>query len=291
MRTLTIKEWLDEWFRVYTSEMAESTVNLYRDARRRLNVHFPQIEEMDLKMMIPKTFQDVLNTLGQTYSQSTLRHIKVLYNKAYKTAMANRLVEWNPIPLTRIPKYASLKIVDAMTQEEQRAFEQAAATLPVVDHFALMTFLLTGLRRDELRFLRWEDWNIKERVLHIRKSKSKSGIRNVPLIPEVSLMFTHLSQRRTDNHCPYIFSIKGQQLSKYHLRYICDKTARIAHVSHVTPHILRHSFATRMIERGVDPKSLSVIIGHSNVAFTLNRYVTADQDHLKDQIMLLSRIH
>ena len=89
---------------------------------------------------------------------------------------------------------------------------------------------------------------------------------------------------------PFIFAVHGEPMDKSHLRRICNKTAKIARIRHVTPHILRHSFATRMVERGADPKSLSVIIGHSNVAFTLNRYVTADKGHLADQMMLLSTV-
>ena len=190
----------------------------------------------------------------------------------------------------KIPKYASQKVVDALTQEEQEAFEKAAATLPVVDHFALMTLLRTGLRRDELRFLKWEDWDVNGKVLHIRKSKTRNGVRDVPVIPEVAMMLTYLSQRRAEKRCSYIFSYRGQQLTTSHMRYICNKVAKIARVPHATPHILRHSFATRMIEHGADPKSLSVIIGHSNVAFTLNRYVTVDKVHLADQMMLLSEV-
>lgn len=290
MKEMKIGEWLDEWFEVYTGEMADKTIATYRDARRRLNCHFPEIEERRLGELLPKTFQNILNELGHHYSYTSLRHIKVLYNKIYEAAMENRLTEWNPIPATKIPKYASQKVVNALTQEEQKAFEKAAATLPVVDHFTLMTLLRTGLRRDELRFLRWEDWDKNNRVLHIRKSKTSNGIRDVPVIPEVTLMLTYLSHRKRESRCPFIFTFQGEQLTTDHIRYICNKAAKIAHVDHVTPHILRHSFATRMIERGADPKSLSVIIGHSNVAFTLNRYVTVDKSHLADQMMLLSRM-
>ena len=154
MQEMKIGDWLDKWFSVYTGEMAEKTISLYKDARRRLKCHFPEIEETFLNALLPMTFQNALNVLGRTYSQSSLRHIKVLYNKIYEAAIENKLVDWNPIPVTKIPKYASQKVVDALTQEEQEAFEKAAATLPVVDHFALMTLLRTGLRRDELRFLK-----------------------------------------------------------------------------------------------------------------------------------------
>ena len=87
----------------------------------------------------------------------------------------------------------------------------------------------------------------------------------------------------------YIFSGKqGKILCKSHFRHICDKVSAAAGLRHVTPHMLRHTFATRLIERGADPKSVSVLLGHTDVAFTLKRYVHPDMCHLQRQMMLLS---
>lgn len=291
MQEMTIGEWLDQWFEVYTEDLAESTVAIYRDARRRVSKDYPELEQMNLASLTPIKFQSILNKLGKKYAKSTLNHIKVLYNKLYHAAIENHLCEWNPIHATTIPKYASQKIVNALPEDQQRKFEEAASKLPVVDHFAILTLLFTGLRRDELRRLTWDDWDKERHILSIRKSKTKNGVRNVPLIPEVTVMFVHLSHRAEAKHSPFIFSSNGKQLTYGHMRYICKKAAKLAGINHVTPHILRHSFATRMIEQGADPKSLSMIIGHANVAFTLQRYVTVDQSHLADQMMLLSNSH
>lgn len=58
----------------------------------------------------------------------------------------------------------------------------------------------------------------------------------------------------------------------------------------LSPHMLRHTFATRMIENGSDAKSLALIIGHSNPAFTLRRYVHPDHTSLYEQMCRLSSI-
>ena len=286
---MTIKEWMDQWFAVYTGEMSENTVKIYKDARRRMNVAFPELEQLLLDAIKPVDFQGFLNVLGRKYSKSTVNHFKVLYNKIYTAALENHLCQWNPIPSTTIPKYASQKVVNAMDSDQQELFEQAATKLPIVDHFAILTLLLTGLRRNELCDLTWADWDRKEMVLVIPKSKTPSGVRKVPVIPEVALMLTHLRQRPEAESCPYIFCVEGQRMTRHHIRYICNKTVKIAGIDHVSPHVLRHSFATRMIERGADPKSVSMILGHTNVAFTLNRYVHTDQHHLASQMMLLSQ--
>lgn len=77
--------------------------------------------------------------MGQKYAKSTLQHMKTLYSKAFDAAIDNHLCKWNPIRSVKLPKYASVKVVEALSQEEQDKFEEAAATLPVVDQFALMT--------------------------------------------------------------------------------------------------------------------------------------------------------
>ncbi len=75
-----------------------------------------------------------------------------------------------------------------------------------------------------------------------------------------------------------------------HLRHICLYTSKCAGIRRVSPHMLRHTFATRMIENGSDAKSLALIIGHSNPAFTLRRYVHPNHTSLYEQMCRLSSV-
>lgn len=95
------------------------------------------------------------------------------------------------------------------------------------------------------------------------------------------------------NLTTYIFSVAdngNKPFSTYHLRYICTRVSKAAGICHVTPHMLRHTFATRLIEKGADPKSVSMLLGHKNVVFTLQKYVSPDMEHLETEIMRLSQI-
>ncbi len=286
----SVGQWLDVWFQVYTSGLKPSTVVLYGEARRRLQKACPQIEGMPLDAMRPALFQEALNALDGRYAKSSIQHVKTLYAKAYRAAVQNRLCEYNPIPDAQVPREAPVKVVEGLSRREQEAFEAVLGFLPVVDHFLLQTFLLTGLRRGELLALKWEDWDQQRGLLRIRESKTASGVRTVPVIPEVAGMLCHLQYRARGAAKPseYIFSLGGRPVGKDHLRHVCDTASRLAGIRHVTPHMLRHTFASRMIENGADPKSLSKIIGHANVAFTLHRYVNVDDAHLMHQMRLIS---
>lgn len=98
----------------------------------------------------------------------------------------------------------------------------------VKDQFILMTYLLTGLRRGKLRNLRWSDYDRKQKIFFIRRSKTENGIREVPVIPEVALMMAHLwgwKKNKRDLNT-YIFG-GDEPLNVNHLRYICEKTAQL----------------------------------------------------------------
>lgn len=204
--------------------------------------------------------------------------------------MDNRLCNWNPAEKLTIPKNAKEKVVHALSLQEQTKLEEVLYQLPSLDQMILRFFLLSGLRRNELINLRWEDWDKANQLLCVRVSKTAAGIRKIPLVPESTMILIHLSHwYRADNKKDYIFCRSGKPLTEGYLRWLCNKAAKLAGISHFTPHQLRHSFATRLIERGADAKSVSVILGHANVSFMLQRYVTVDQSHLADQMMLLSK--
>lgn len=283
---MKIGDWLDTWEEVYAShEYRTSTVRLYRDARRRLCCHASDVEGRELGELMPVQFQKLLNELAEKYARSTVQHIRTLYKNAYDKAAENKLCVGNPIASTKVPKDAREKVVTALTRKEQEKFESAARCLPVKDHFAIQTCLMTGLRPGELRNLKWEQWDRRRKVLRVTESKTNAGIRCVPVVPEVEAVLTYLWQR--EQRSVFIFG-DDEPMSKYHLRHICARTARIAGIRHVSPHMLRHTFATRMVDRGAGVKSLSVILGHARPEFTLRRYVTPDTEQLYDQMLLIS---
>lgn len=163
-----------------------------------------------------------------------------------------------------------------------------------IDEYILRMYLLTGLRRDELRLMQWRQYDPQNRTLKIPESKTEAGVRLLPVLPEAAAIL-YMIRCNTEYNKPhdYIFSVAdngNKPFSTYHLRYICTRVSKAAGICHVTPHMLRHTFATRLIEKGADPKSVSMLLGHKNVVFTLQKYVSPDMEHLETEIMRLSQI-
>lgn len=149
---------------------------------------------------------------------------------------------------------------------------------------------LRGVRLSELRFLRWKNWNRGQGFIEIEDSKTDAGIRSVPDV-HVSGMLKILYARERPRENDFIFpGWNGEVIHKMHFQYICNKVTKHAGMRHVSPHMLRHTFATRMVEAGADIKSLSMILGHTDVAFTLKTYVKPDKSHLVGEMEKLSEM-
>ena len=190
------------------------------------------------------------------------------------------------------------KKVRALTIEEQKKFLEVAKGTSNYNQFAFL--LQTGLRTGELIGLKWSDIDFKKRVIHIQRSmeyrysvgewrigepKSKSGYRDVPLTEEaISILKNQREKLKTIkvinmDFKDFVFLCRKGELTKNSaydttLFKLCDK----AEIDRFSMHVLRHTMATRCIEGGMRPKTLQVILGHSNVGITMNLYVHVTED-------------
>ena len=219
--------------------------------------------------------------LDKGYSKSTLKKIKIVLNGAYKIAVKKGFTPINPCTETVIPVSAPVKEVYALSHEEQKQVENACKSC-ALGH--IIIFLLkTGLRRAELMGLKWSDFDEDEKCIFVRKSKTKTGVRCIPLIEESMTII--LKQPRINE---YIFNnTKNTPLTDMSIRRLYERIQSLTNVFNFTPHVCRHTFATRLIERGANPKSVADLLGHKDVAFTLRIYTTIDYSHLQKEIMLL----
>lgn len=154
-------------------------------------------------------------------------------------------------------------------------------------NFGILLAIHTGIRIGELCALKWSDINFDTRLLHISKTmirtytkedgsklfitspKTRSSNRTIPLNSWI-MYYANLLKGNDDE---YIITgtTKYTEPNKYRLYY--NRTLKRLGIKHKKFHSLRHTFATRCIECGCDYKSLSELLGHSNVSITMNLYV------------------
>jgi len=280
----TVNNWLDEWLEVYVKPCKkEKTYRCYDDAIKRIRRHGPEFLYKMVNEVHELEVQIFINSLASKYAKSTLNDMRVVINQSFLIATRNRYCDVNPIGKLSIPKEASQKNVRALTQSEQIKVEQAAKR-DILGYIVLF-FLYTGIRSSELCSLKWEDYNSEKESIRIIESKIKAGVRTIPLIPEANNIINSLP-----HYNDYIFnSTRKSPVTESVLKRLYQRMRRETGIEFLTNHVYRHSFATRLIENGVDYKALSVLLGHTDIAFTLRQYTTAEDNFLKQQIYLLHK--
>lgn len=176
-----------------------------------------------------------------------------------------------------------------------------------IDKFkiTMLLCLYTGMRLGELCALKWDDFDFKNRTVvvsrtvqrivvkgHMTKTalietnpKSKCSKRVIPLTDEIMEMVEGIRGNQL-----YVFG-GDKPLEPRTMQYRFKKILKEANVGDRNFHILRHTFATNCVESGMDVKTLSVILGHSDVKITLNRYVHPTMDSKRKQINRLPALY
>ena len=238
-------------------------------------------------------------------SPSYVRSISLVITSALNYAVSEGL----SLPLkTKISKPNIIKSdLAILSFENQRVLEERIKTELTPTSIGIMISLYTGLRIGEVCALFWNDIDLNTRTIYVRHtvSRVKSNksdyktelILDEPktasskrLVPIPSPLFSLLLDYRKETQSEYVVSSTESFVSPrtYDARF--HKVLADCHLEKLNYHGLRHTFATRCIEAGVDVKSLSEILGHANVSITLNTYVHSSLEMKKKQLEKLSSL-
>ena len=163
---------------------------------------------------------------------------------------------------------------------------------------------MTGLRKGEICGLKWSDINFSENKLRVQRSvsykaregivigetKTNTGTRNILLPPSVTEL---LKTRKQSANSEWIFPNFLNPEQPIHPEAAYRKLKVIlkhAELPLIRFHDLRHTFATHAMKGGVDAKTLSGILGHTNASFTLDTYTHVTSDMQKNASAVVGSI-
>lgn len=205
-----------------------------------------------------------LKTQSKTPSSSYFKHTVYGLSFAYK-AMGIEGYQVS-LPSLRFPK----KLPVVLSKQEVNRLMSAPQLLK---HKIVLGLLYgCGLRRFELLNIKLHDVDLDRKMLHIREGKGRKD-RYVPIGNMLSRgIKTYMEAER-----PYVWLINGkdntgqlQQFSETGVQWIIKEAARRAGIKkHVTSHVLRHTYATHLLEMGLDIMTLKDLLGHSDIRTTL----------------------
>jgi integrase len=260
---MTISAFLALWLKEVVSSKKEKTQRTYAYIVNTCIV--PHIGDVKLVKLTPA---HVMHMLGKnTHLSGTTRH----YIRAVLVTALNQAMKWEYLDRN----VASL--VDAPAKDEFEGYplseEEEAALLAVAGRNRILYYVAirTGLRKSEMIALKWDDLDFEKGTLFVRSGKTEGSRGKIGISPKVMAM---LQEHKSTSESEYVFSKPDG--SKMHPDVLWAQFKRHVKAAglpdHIRFHDLRHTCATRLLEKEVNPRVVMQILRHTNVYTTMNIY-------------------
>lgn len=315
---MTVNAWETFWRENLLTGLAANTIRNYRE-RYEKNVK-PILGDMLLTDVKPMHCKTVLNSMTASYAGSTIRQTYITMGTMFKAAKENGLIDTHPLDGVRFEASVKAPDeIHFLTVTEQAKFMEAAkhshnyAQYALILETGLRTGEMIGLTWDTIDWERHTltvnktlEFRYKQQEWRAGPPKTKKSYRTIPLTdtayqilwdlyqvreyrkeaPELDKVLTYVDRRTAEktkmNMRDLVFinfrTGMPAKNSSYdtHLYKLCDT----AGIEHFCMHALRHTYATRAIERGMQPKVLQKLLGHASIKTTMDKYVHVTDDSL-----------
>ena len=315
----TVDEWYQYWMITYKSRLSPNTQRNYKE-RYRFDVQ-PRIGHIKVRDLRPMHCQQIFNAMYQTYANGTVYQTYIMLGSMLKSAIKNGLIQNHPFDAVQMPGSKPQKEIHYLTVDEQRVFEEEAAFTDKANAYGLIlqtgvrTSELIGLTFDCVDFNertitinKQLEYRYTEGFWRASSPKTLSGYRTIPMTEKAYDILRAEQTRKAhryesadlDQELEYLDKLSGKtkilkmkdlvfvssrtgmptKNSSYdtHLYKVCER----AGLAPFCMHALRHTFATRCIERGVKPKVLQKLLGHAHLSTTMDLYVHVTDESLTE---------
>lgn len=320
---MLVDDWYKFWISNYKEGIvADNTTKNYKN-RYNANIK-KEIGNMKLCDVKQLHCQRIMNDMFENgrYSYGTMELTQITLHAIFKGAIENGYLYKNPAEGLKLKRRDEEEERRILTRDEQRTFKEYAKNSLYSNAYCLV--LETGLRAGEVGGLKWEDIDFENKVLYVKRTilqdakkggfyygtpKTKQSKRKIPLTNEAisilknqkvlqnklklkskewntewnGLVFTTVNGNPVGSSTFRMMMIRI--VNNINLDRKCNsEDGMFEEFAHAYMHALRHTFATRCIENGIQPKTLQKILGHSSLSVTMDLYVHVTDDHIFEEI-------
>lgn len=306
--SLFLQDWMVDWLE--NSKKSEIKKSSYTQYHSVIHVHLiPALGGYELHELTSEILQDYvktkLNNHRKALSSATVRRHLSILSSSLKQAVKLGIITVNPCMNVSIPT-ARKKKLDVFNKDEYLKLEKTLCRdQDKVKATAVLLALKTGVRLGELAALRWYDIDFEEKTIMVRDAvhrvntseeaggkktemifegtKSYYSERTIPMNHEIYALLTGYEAGLSVKGEFVFSSKKGSFIDpRVYQTYFAD-VLKNADIKKRNFHILRHTFATRAASKNMQLSVLSRLLGHSNIAVTLKRYIhpLTEQDRIE----------
>lgn len=286
---MTVREFLDHWINIYKSNIEASTYERYKEFSKNIANH---IGGMELSKLKPIHIQNMYKNLETNLSSGTVLKIHRMFHLALKHAVNWQMINNNPTDYVTAPKRNKFEVKVWDTDTLNNFLKDVYGTNLYIP---AMLALTTGMREGEIAALKWNNVSFKEHFISVthnfqrvgnnyelKSPKTAKSKRNIAMM---DLTFKALKTHRKSqlkhmlkNETSYNdegFVCAWDNGQPYRPHYISDmfrNSVKKLGYPIIRFHDLRHTHATMLLSKGVNPKIVSERLGHSTVSITLDIY-------------------
>lgn len=295
----TLSEWAEKWLSAYKKGVSYNTYEMYRMC---VENHIITADIADIPLIKIKTV-DLQHLINEKLASGLTRTVEIVIltlRQMFDQAVENDLLYKSPATGLKKPT-RQVKPKRALTDIENKAIENAKLS----DRERAFVYLgkYAGLRRGEILALTRGDISLDKKIVSVNKTiifkgndgevkpmpKSAAGFRTIP-IPDILYLCLKSYLNKLDG-LPLFNTVQSNNVcTKSAMRKLWDailkklntaagSTDKLKVITDLTPHILRHDYATNLYYAGVDIKTAQKLLGHSDIKMTLQIYTHLEQDN------------